>query len=80
MKDTSLRQPDAELTLTGVSRGYNESSLFLSNVSFDKFSFTVSHSCVRGYFGRSGLLFSLSEKYSTLNVIAFMFIEIIFRC
>lgn len=78
MKDTSSWQPDAELTLTGVSHCCNESSLFLSTVTFNKFLFPFR---TRIYeVTLVGLVFSSSEKNFTLIVIAFMFIEIIFRC
>ena len=56
MKDASSWQPDADQTLAGASQRYMESSLFLSDVPFNMFLFTVSHPCVGGYFGWLGLL------------------------
>ena len=56
MKDASSWQPDADQTLAGASQRYKESSLFLSYIPFNKFLFTISHPCIRSYFGRLGLL------------------------
>lgn len=55
-KDTSSWQLDAEQTLAGASQWYKESSLFLSDVPFNVFLFTVLRPYVRGYFGWLGPL------------------------
>lgn len=56
VKDTSSWQPDAEQTLAEAGHWYKESSLFLSDVPFNVFLFTVSRPYVRGYFGWLGPL------------------------
>lgn len=70
-KGTSSWQPDADQTLAQTSLWYMESSLFLSDVPFNMFLFTVSHPCVGGYFGWLGLLIVREELYLECNCFYF---------
>ena len=48
-----------------------EYALFLSDVPFNMFLFTVSHPCVGGYFGWLGLLIVREELYLECNCFYF---------